>query len=56
MAVTASVTLVLSKFFNVGDGKRSSKEFVEELKKMTPAEKQELAIEVTKVTGDTLLI
>lgn len=49
-----TVTKCLTAYFNTGDGKRPAKDWLEELKKFTPEEKQKLAEEVCAVTGDTL--
>lgn len=51
---TVTVTKALNSYFNSGDGKRTSQEFLKELRELSPEEKQELAEEVVKVTGDTL--
>ena len=45
---------VLTAYFNVGDGKRPAGEWRKELHAFTPAERRSLAVEVCKVTGDTL--
>ena len=54
----ASVSIVkaLTNFFNVGDGKVPAKEWMGELKALTPAEKQGLAEMVVAATGDTLVL
>lgn len=49
-----TVTKCLTQYFNVGDGKRSAKEWLEELKAFTAEEKHALAVEVCAVTGDEL--
>lgn len=52
---TVTVAKALNGYFNTGDGKRTAKEFLEELKEFTPEEKLDLAREVTKITGDELV-
>lgn len=51
---TVSVLKALTGFFNVGDGKRPAKTWLEELKTFTPEEKFELAALVVAETGDAL--
>lgn len=48
------ITKALNGYFNQGEGKRPVREFAEELKAMTDAEKLELARGVVAITGDTL--
>lgn len=48
------IVAILAGYFNQGDGKRSLPEFRDELKLLTDAEKQELALGVCAITGDTL--
>lgn len=48
------VPTILAGYFNQGDGKRPLKDFNEELKALTPAEKLELARGVVAITGDTI--
>lgn len=45
------VTGLLNNYFNTGEGKRSAQEFLAELKQLTPAEKNELALGVAAVLG-----
>lgn len=45
------VTGLLSNYFNTGAGKRTATEFLAELKALTPAEKNELALGVAAVQG-----
>lgn len=45
---------ILNGYFNVGDAKRSAKDFLEELKALSAAEKRELAEGVCAITGDTI--
>jgi hypothetical protein len=49
-----TVTKALTGFFNTGDGKRSTTEWMGELKALTTEEKAELAALVCAVTGDSL--
>jgi len=49
-----SVTKALTGYFNVGDGKRPSKDWLGELKALTLAEKREIAELVVAETGDML--
>lgn len=49
-----SVTMVLTHYFNEGEGKRDSKAWLQELKALTPEEKLELAEGVCAITGDTI--
>jgi hypothetical protein len=51
---TISITKCLTEFFNTGDGKRASKEWLAELKELSTEEKQELAQGVCAITGNTL--
>jgi hypothetical protein len=44
----------LANYFNEGDGKRTIREFNEELKRLTPADKLELVIGVLAITGDEI--
>jgi len=53
MAAT-TVIKALTNFFNVGDGKRPSKNWLAELKAMSVDEKRELAEMVVAETGDAL--
>ena len=38
------VTAILSNYFNVGDGKRTAREFLDELKQLSVQEKYDLAV------------
>lgn len=49
-----NVTSILAGYFNTGDGKRPLTEFKDELGKLTPDEKLELAKGVCAITGDTV--
>ncbi len=49
-----TVLKALAGYFNVGDGKKSLKDFAAEVKELTDDEKRELAEGVVAVTGDTL--
>jgi hypothetical protein len=49
-----SVTKTLTTYFNTGEGKRSTKEWMDELRALEPLEKRKLAEEVCAVTGNTL--
>lgn len=49
-----TVLKALAGYFNTGEGKKSLKEFSEEMKALTPEEKRELAEGVCAITGDTL--
>lgn len=51
-----TVTGILTAFFNVGDGKRSSIEWLSELKQMSIEEKRELADAICAFTGDTIKV
>lgn len=51
---TISVTKALTNFFNVDPVKLPAKEWVAELRKLTPDDKAELAQGVCAITGDTL--
>ena len=46
-----TITQALANYFNEGDAKRSPRDFLMELKALTPAEKLELARDVCAVTG-----
>lgn len=50
-----SVTKVLTQYFNSGDGKRATSEWMKELKALTTEEKRELAEGVCAVTGWELI-
>lgn len=52
----ATVTPIkaLTNYFNVGDGKKQAKDWLAEVKELSPAEKLELAQGVCAITGDTL--
>lgn len=45
---------ILANYFNTGDGKRPLKDFGQELKALTEEEKNDLALGVCAITGDTL--
>lgn len=45
------VTGLLNNYFNKGDGKRTAQEFLAELKALSAAEKNELALGVADVLG-----
>lgn len=45
------VTAVLSNYFNVGDGKRTAREFLDELKQLSAQEKYDLAVLANVATG-----
>lgn len=49
-----TVTKALTGYFNTGEGKRPSRDWLAELKELTLAEKRDLALQVCAVTGDTL--
>lgn len=49
-----TVTKALTAFFNTGDGKVTSAEWMKELKSLTPETKRELAELVVAETGDEL--
>lgn len=51
MAAKKTVVSILAKYFNVDEGKRPLSEFNGELKALTPAEKNELALGVADVIG-----
>lgn len=51
---TTTVLKALAGYFNTGDGKKSLKEFSEEIKALSTEEKRELAEGVCAITGDTL--
>jgi uncharacterized radical SAM superfamily protein len=48
------IVAILAGYFNQGDGKRPLPHFRDELKELTDAEKNELALDVCAITGDTL--
>lgn len=52
----AQVTMLkaIAGYFNQGEGKRPLREFQDELKALTDADKRELAEGVIAITGDTL--
>jgi hypothetical protein len=52
-----TVTKALTNYFNVGDGKRVTRDWAGELKdpKWGPTEKWDLALQVCAVTGDELV-
>lgn len=52
--VAKKIPTILAGYFNVGEGKRSISAFAEELKALSPEEKQELAEGVCAITGDTI--
>ena len=49
-----SITKVLTRYFNEGQGKRPAKTWLEELKALSVDEKRDLALGVCAITGDTL--
>ncbi len=49
-----TVLKALAGYFNVGEGKKSLKDFAAEVKQLSDAEKLELAQGVVAITGDTL--
>lgn len=49
-----TVTKALTLYFNVDEGKRPARVWLEELKALSDAEKHELAEGVVALTGDTL--
>jgi hypothetical protein len=49
--VPYKVTGLLNNYFNKGDGKRTAQQFLAELKELSPAEKNELALGVATVIG-----
>lgn len=49
-----SVLKTLTDYFNVDEGKRSMKEWADELRAFTPEEKRALAEAVSRVTGEPL--
>lgn len=49
-----SMLKILTEYFNSGDGKRGMKEWSEEVKALSPAEKRDLALGVCAITGDTI--
>jgi len=53
----ASKTILktLTDYFNVGDGKRPTRDWATEIKALSPDEKRELAEGVCAITGDTLV-
>lgn len=54
MAATVTITKALTNYFNVDGAKLKASDWLAELKKLTPAEKLELATLVVAETGDTL--
>ena len=53
-AMEKTTLKALTDYFNEGDGKRPLKDWSEEIKALSPAEKLELATGVCAVTGWTL--
>lgn len=51
---TVTITKALTNYFNVGTAKKPAKEWLTDLKALTPAEKLDLAEMVVAETGDTL--
>lgn len=51
---TKTVIAILTGYFNTGEGKRPSAEWLTEVKALTPEEKRELAQGVCDITGDTI--
>lgn len=51
-----TVLRVLTDYFNVGDGKRPTREWAAEIKALSPDEKRQLAEGVCALTGDTLVV
>lgn len=49
-----TVTKILSAYFNEGDGKRSAREFLTELKELSGQEKYDLAVLANVATGGTV--
>lgn len=49
-----TVLKALAGYYNVGEGKKSLRDFSAEIKELTDAEKRELAEGVVAITGDTL--
>lgn len=49
-----TIVAILTGYFNTGEGKRNSAEWVQELKALSVAEKRELAEGVCALTGDTI--
>lgn len=49
-----TVAVILSGYFNEGEGKRPASDFLKELKALSPEEKQSLAEGVCAITGDTI--
>lgn len=49
-----TVLKVLTDYFNVGDGKRATRDWAAEIKALSTEEKRELAEGVCAITGDTL--
>jgi len=49
-----TVLKALAGYFNSGEGKKSLKDFSEEMKSLTTEEKRSLAEGVVAITGDTL--
>jgi hypothetical protein len=51
---TVTVVKALTNYFNTGDAKWTAKEWLTEMKALTPDEKRKLAELVCAETGDTL--
>lgn len=49
-----TVAVILTGFFNVGEGKRPTQDWLQELKALSASEKRELAELVCAVTGDEI--
>lgn len=46
--------VILTQYFNEGEGKRSNTRWLQELRALSADEKQELAEGVCAITGDTI--
>lgn len=52
--MTKTITAILSGYFNVGEGKRGLVAWRDELSALSAEEKNELALGVCAITGDTI--
>ena len=52
--VEKTAVKLLAEYFNSGPGKKPLREFAEEVKALSDAEKRELALGVAEIQGDTL--
>lgn len=46
---------ILTDYFNVGEGKRPTREWADEIRALSAAERTDLVSGVTAITGDTVV-